>query len=174
MLYNLPKYILEQILKSLLALLTVSTLLLTNLNAKALTDIYFAGGTCETNKVSENVYEIGYGISSYGDSGVMWGISLNGGMIDTKQTDAYYYGGDFRLGITPIKNFSVYGIGALIWQDFDNGLSGGGFGYGGGAEYRLASWLAIAGEYKTYNMSYDRLGVDENYNSALVKMKFSF
>lgn len=142
-------------------------------NAETVKDFYVAGGSAEIGTTSETAYEIGYGVSGYYDSGFMWGVELNGGMIDA-QHNGYYYGGDLKLGITPIKNFSVYGLGAVIWQDFDNGLSGGGFGYGGGAEIRLTSWFALAGEYKTYSMSYDRVGVDEDYSSALMKVKFTF
>jgi hypothetical protein len=142
-------------------------------NAETVKDFYVAGGSAEIGTTSETAYEIGYGVSGYYDSGFMWGVELNVGMIDA-QRNGYYYGGDFKLGITPIKNFSVYGLGAVIWQDFDNGLSGGGFGYGGGAEIRLTSWLALAGEYKTYSMSYDRVGANEDYSSALMKVKFTF
>jgi hypothetical protein len=52
-------------------------------------------------------------------------------------------------------------------------LSGGGCGYGGGAEIRLTSWFALAGEYKTYSMSYDRVGVDEDEIHILI-FKVSF
>lgn len=157
-----------------LFLLTASTLLLSNLNAQTLKDFYVAGGSADIGTTSQSVYEIGYGVSKYFDSGFMWGMELNGGMINAERNNGYYYGGDFKLGITPIKNFSVYGLGAVIKQDFDNGLSGGGFGYGGGAEIRLASWFALAGEYKTYSIIYDRVGIDEDYISTLVKVKFTF
>lgn len=151
-----------------LALLSVGT------HAQVIKDIYFAGGSAEIGTTSETAYEIGYGVSGYFDSGFMWGVELDIGMVDAKNNNGYYYGGDVQLGFTPIKNFSLYGLGAVIWQDYDNGLSGGGFGYGAGAQYRLASWLALAGEYKTYSMSYDRVGVDEDYSSTLMKVKFTF
>lgn len=159
--------------KGFLLLAALSTLTLSHLNAHTIKDIYCAAGSVNVGTTSETAYELGYGVSSYYESGFMWGVELSGGMIDAKR-NGYYYGGDVKLGITPIKNFSVYGIGTGIWQDFDSGLSGGGFGYGGGAEYRLASWIAIAGEYKTYSMTYDRVGVDEDYSSALMKVKFTF
>lgn len=151
-----------------LALLSVGT------HAQAIKDIYFAGGSAEIGTTSETAYEVGYGVSGYFDNDFMWGVELDLGMVDAKNNNGYYYGGDFKLGFTPIKNFSLYGLGAVIWQDYDNGLSGGGFGYGAGAQYRLASWLALVGEYKTYSMSYDRVGVDEDYSSALMKVKFTF
>lgn len=158
-----------------LSILTALTLLSTVTHAQILRDIYIAGGSCETvGNASETAYEIGYGVSGYFENSFMWGVELDMGMVDAQNNNGYYYGGDFKLGITPFNNFSVYGIGAVIWQDFDNGLSGGGFGYGVGAEYRLASWLALAGEYKTYNITYDRLGVDADYSSTLMKVKFTF
>jgi hypothetical protein len=157
-----------------LFLLMASTLLLSNLNAQTLKDFYVAGGNADIGTTSQSVYEIGYGVSKYFDNGFMWGMELNGGMINAERNNGYYYGGDFKLGITPIKNFSVYGLGAVIKQDFDNGLSAGGFGYGGGAEIRLTSWFALAGEYKTYSMTYDRVRIDQDYISTLVKVKFTF
>lgn len=158
-----------------LSILTALSLLSVGTCAKTVKDLYIAGGSCETvGNASENVYEIGYGISKYFENGFMWGVELEMGMVNAQSNNGYYYGGDFKLGITPFNNFAVYGIGAVIWQDFDNGLSGGGFGYGGGAEYRFTSSFAVAGEYKTYNMTYDRLGVDADYSSALMKVKFTF
>ncbi len=159
--------------KGFLVLAALSTLTLSHLNAQTLRDIYFSGGSVKIGTTSETAYELGYGVNSYYESGFMWGAQLNGGMIDAKR-NGYYYGGDFKLGFTPFKNSSLYGLGAVIWQDFDGGLSGGGFGYGGGVEYRLAPWLAIAGEYKTYSMTYDRVEVDEDYSSTLMKVIFTF
>lgn len=157
------------------SILTAFVLFSTEIYAQTVQGVYIAGGYCKTlRNASENVYEIGYGLSKYFDNGFMWGVELDLGMVDAQSNDGYYYGGDFKLGITPFSDFAVYGIGAVIWQDFENGLSGGGFGYGGGAEYRLTSWFTLAGEYKTYNMTYDRIGVEEDYNSALLKMKFTF
>ena len=158
-----------------LSILTALALLSTVTYAQTLRDIYIAGGSCETvENASEIAYEIGYGVSGYFDNSFMWGVELDIGMVDAQNNNGYYYGGDFKLGITPFNNFTVYGIGAAIWQDYDNGLSGGGFGYGGGAEYRFTSLFAVAGEYKTYTMSYNRVGVDEDYSSALMKVKFTF
>jgi hypothetical protein len=64
---------LEQILKPILILLTTLTLSLSNLNAQTLKDFYIACGSADIGTSSETVYEIGYGVSKYFDSGFMWG-----------------------------------------------------------------------------------------------------
>jgi hypothetical protein len=98
---------------------------------------------------------IGYGFTKYWDNGILAGTSL---YLGGSGTDELYYGVDGRLGYS-YSNIGAYGIVSGLGQGLkgtnvsgDNSVTSYGFGYGAGVEYKWER-VALAAEYKTYNMS---------------------
>ena len=156
-------------MKKTLTAVAIIAILTTAANA-AVRDIHISGGTSTIANETQPIYEIGYGVSGYFDSGVMLGIDFNFGAANTAKETTYNYGADMKVGFSPIKNASIYAIGSAMSQSY---LSTNGYGFGGGAgvEYRFNAF-ATAVEYKTFSMT-TKIG-DYDFDSTQLKVKYTF
>lgn len=157
-------------MKKTLTAVAIIAILTTTANA-AVRDIHVSGGTSTIATETQPIYEIGYGVSGYFDTGLMLGVDFNFGAANTAKETTYNYGADMKLGFSPIKNTSVYAIGSAMSQSYAN-TTGYGFGYGAGIEYRFNNSFATAVEYKTYSMT-TKVG-DYDFDSSQLKVKYTF
>lgn len=71
----------------------------------------------------------------------------------TKNKTVMGYSADIRLGITPVrKTIAVYGIFAAMYQSV-NDIEYGGFGTGGGMEFKINRTTSISIDYTSFNMT---------------------
>jgi len=122
---------------------------------------------------SEMEYKLGYGVTKYFDSGIMAGVNFEVGLMNGEKENNYDYSGNVKVGFSPIKNGAVYGIGSAIYQSIGTEISGYGFGYGAGVEYRITDSFAAAVEYKTYSMTLES-GIDYDYDNTSAVLKYTF
>ena len=157
-------------MKRILTTVAAIAILTTVAANAAVRDIHISGGTSSIANETQPIYEIGYGVSGYFDSGLMLGVDFNFGAANTTKETTYNYGADMKVGFSPIKNTSVYAIGSAMSQSYAS-TTGYGFGGGGGVEYRFNSF-AIAVEYKTFSMT-TKVG-DYDFDSSQLKVKYTF
>lgn len=150
-------------------IIVATAILVTAANA-AVRDIHISGGTSTIANETQPIYEIGYGVSGYFDSGIILGVDFNFGAANTAKEITYNYGADMKVGFSSIKNASVYAIGSAMSQSYAN-TTGYGFGGGAGMEYRFNAF-ATAVEYKSYSMT-TKVG-DYDFDSTQLKVKYIF
>jgi opacity protein-like surface antigen len=143
---------------------------LTTAGNAATKDFHISGGTSTLNDKSQPIIEIGYGVTSY-INGLLAGVSFDFAGLKTEKETTYNFGGDLKLGIT-LKDTSIYGIGALLSQSYNNS-SAYGYGFGAGAEYKITNNFATALEYKSYNMTPES-GIEYDFSATTIKMKYLF
>lgn len=84
----------------------------------------------------------------------------------------YSSAADIRLGISSIKSFSLYGIGAAMYprvDDRENSV----FGSDTGVEYRITDTIAVNIDYKTFNMKPSKIGfLDYDYTKTSISVKY--
>jgi opacity protein-like surface antigen len=141
----------------------------TNVLTAALLGALALGGIAEAKEVEKGVtlraasvdfmdssrtqYGIGYGFSSFGSSGFVWGTDFELDYFDVEGKEVWGYGAALRLGYAMAHNdLQLYALGGALGQSMPGG-NGYGFGYGGGADYRLFSHFRIGAEYRTYSMT---------------------
>ena len=155
---------------------TIAALFTTGAQAEVIKDIHIGAGSADisigSTSNSDTQYNIGWGVTSYMDTGFLWGIDFELSMIDSDADPIYGFGADLKLGYNN-KSFAVYGIGAVLGQDLNNGSdSSTGTGLGAGIEYRVTDWIAISASYKTYSMASSTL--DYDYDLVHVNLKYIF
>ena len=68
------------------------------------------------------------------------------------------------------NKLALYAIGSGALQGIDN-MSGAGFGYGAGIDYRITDSFALNVEYKTYDMTSDKM---PNYTFEKINTNFKY
>lgn len=102
---------------------------------------------------TQTQYGIGYGVSSFAQSGFAWGVDFELDYLTIDDKAVWGYGAVLRLGYALLRNdLQFYALGGALTQSMPGG-NGYGFGYGGGADYRLFSHLRVGAEYRTYTMT---------------------
>lgn len=118
--------------------------------------------------------DISYKYSNYYNT-VYWGGKFSFEFGSVKDIEIYNYSVDIRLGVIPVKNVSIYGIGSVMRQSLDNRESGG-FGAGGGIEYRFNRKVSTSIDYISYNMSPTTVSTlkDYNFDKVIGSLNFNF
>ena len=118
-------------------------------------------------------YDVGFGYGTT-DSGGYWGGAFLFEYANVNNINVIGYAADIRLGLSPTNSFSLYGIGAAMYQSV-NDRENAGFGYGGGVEYRITDNIAVNMDYKTFNMKPSKIGfLDYDYTKTGVSVKYMF
>lgn len=118
-------------------------------------------------------YDAGFGYGTT-DSGFYWGGAFLFEYANVNNINVTGYAADIRLGISPTKSLSLYGIGAAMYQSV-NDRENSGFGTGGGIEYRITDTIAVNMDYKTFNMKPSHVGfLDYDYTKTSVSVKYIF
>ena len=157
--------------KKILSLVVASLAFTSALNADIkYRDIH--AGIAQANIADESSidYSLGYGYAKTFQNGIYFGGALDFDVTDINQESVYTYSVNLKLGYEVIENVALYGIGAVAYQN-----SGGGFGYGVGAEYILSDSFALSAEYQTYSVApefYTELSYD--YDKASLTLKYLF
>ena len=134
----------------------------------------------EVFEESATGFSVGYGFATdtLESSGLYWGFGFNFDMASLGEEAQFggesvmAYGGNVKLGYAPINKLGLYVMGSVMMQSIGN-ASGAGFGYGAGAEYRVAEHFAVDVEYKTHSMSLEGL-LDYDYNTVGANIKYIF
>lgn len=124
-------------------------------------------------RVSENTYQVGYGVEKTWRNNVYSSISFNFDYADFDSEYMLSYGGDLRLGAQLGAKYKIYAIGSAMQQAFSKSTSGYGFGYGGGMQYDFTKNFAGYTDFKTYDMVEEK-GNDYTFDTLLVGMKIKF
>lgn len=117
--------------------------------------------------------DISYKYASYNPVYLGWKMSFEFGNI--KDVEIYNYSVDIRLGAMPSKDVAIYGIGSIMKQSLD-GRESGGYGAGGGIEYRLTKNISTSLDYISYSMSPTTVSTlkDYHFDKAIGSLNFNF
>lgn len=148
------------------------------LQAEVNTEIRLGAGQLEANNKTATGYTIGIGMTRYFESDFLFGVDFDFTYADIefngRDRDLYGYGADLRLGYAFMDNdLSVYAIGSALRQTIGN-TTGAGFGYGFGGDYHITNSMALALEYKTYDITTDKASTDYDFESVNGSLKFIF
>ena len=118
-------------------------------------------------------YDAGFGYGTT-DSGFYWGGAFLFEYANVNNINVIGYAADIRLGLSPTKSFSLYGIGAAMYQSA-NDRENSGFGSGVGVEYRISNSIGVNVDYKTFNMTPSNVGfLNYDYTKTGVSVKYMF
>jgi opacity protein-like surface antigen len=165
-------------MKKIVSTLLVASAVASSIFAKeVVTDVHIGGASSKVLDKDSTEYNIGYGVTSYSDNNIYFGISfdLSYGEIEliNKNLNVYSYSADGKLGYAFFdKKLGAYGIVSGMYQSIDS-LNGAGFGYGAGLDYRITDHIAINLEYKTYDMKSDKMP-DYTHEKVISNIKFTF
>lgn len=143
----------------------------------AKTNISVGAASVEVGNMTGTGYDIGFGYGKYYDGGMYWGGEFFLEYADLN-VNVIGYAADIRLGYTPVntafKDFTLYGIGAAMYQSVDD-RENSGFGYGAGLEYRITNTIGVNVDYKTFNMTPSNIRfLDYDYTKTGVSVKYMF
>ena len=138
---------------------------------------YIGGASSEVLNETVSEFVFGFGADKIYNSGFVLGMNneYSYGTLpsNTTTTDKNVHTVEFdlKLGYSPFKDFSIFGLGAAAGQYIEN--SGGyGFGYGAGIDYQLTKSIVLDVRYKTYSMQ-DSL-IDYDYDKAVATLRYVF
>lgn len=156
-----------------LSLITI--FLTTFLKADKVNSFYI--GTSNAKIFNETYTELGlgFGTSGYFDSiifGLYYNLNYGNIRVENKSKEVSTFSTDLKLGYAFLnRDFSIYALGAAAFQSIGN-IDGAGFGYGGGAEYKIAKNFALNFEYKKYDMVSNK--EDYDYEKSNLHLKIIF
>lgn len=163
-------------MKKLTNLLLVSSALALNLSAQNVTDYHIGVSSAKVLEKDFTEVNIGYGANWYTQSDIYVGIVIefaygNVDLENGKSADVFSSNADLKLGYSMFdNNLALYAIGSGALQSVDT-MSGAGFGYGTGVDYRFAKNFAMNVEYKTYDMTSDKM---PNYTYEKINTNFKY
>lgn len=147
---------------------------LLSITASAETTNFIKIGTAQHTIGAENGtgYNIGYGITKITNKNILIGIDFNLDSAKINKESLTNYSGDLKVGYSFLnKKLGVYTIGSALQQSFNN-LSGYGFGYGVGVNYKIFNNIFIVAEHKTYSMT--NKYTDYDYKNTGVYLQYNF
>ena len=157
----------------------IATLLLTTVAQATPTTMNISVGVAsvDVGEKSGTGYDIGFGYGKYYDGGIYWGGEFILEYADLN-VNVIGYAADIRLGYTPVntvlKDFTLYGIGAAMYQSVDD-RENSGFGYGAGLEYRINNIVGVNLDYKTFSMTPSNVGfLNYDYTKTGASVKYMF
>lgn len=159
----------------------VSSLLALSLASSLVADNYVYVGASKADMMedqSPTIFSVGYGFSKVFRNNVMAGFSTSYHQGDFKNysgSDSSWFNGigiDFHLGYSPTKPLALYGIAGYQMQNISSSTSAGGFGYGAGVSYKVFEHVALALEYRTYDMEVSSLNINYDYNTMDALIRF--
>lgn len=163
-------------MKKLTKLAIVTSALALNLSAQSVADYHIGVSSAKVLEKDFTEVNIGYGVNWYTQSDIYVGILLefaygNLDLENNKSADVFSSNGDLKLGYSLFdKNLALYGIGSGALQSIDT-VNGAGFGYGAGVDYRFTKSFAMNLEYKTYDMTSDKM---PNYTYEKINTNFKY
>lgn len=165
-------------MKKLTKLAVVTSALALNLSAQNVVDYYIGVSSAKVLEKDFTEVNIGYGVNWYTQSDIYVGIILefaygNVDLENSKSADVFSSNGDLKLGYSIFdNNLALYVLGSGALQSIDS-MNGAGFGYGGGIDYKFTKNFAINLEYKTYDMTSDKIP-DYTYEKINTNFKYTF
>lgn len=159
----------------------LSSLLVLSLASSLMAESYVYVGASKADMMDEQsttTFSIGYGFSKVFSNCVMAGFSTSyhqGDYEESSVSDSSWFNGigvDFHLGYSPTKPFALYGIAGYQMQAISSSTSAGGFGYGAGVSYKFFEHVALALEYRTYDMEVPSLDYKYDYDTMDALIRF--
>lgn len=163
-------------MKKITKLAIVTSALTLNLSAQTVSDYHIGVSSAKVLDKDFVELNVGYGANFYTQSNIFFGIAIElaYGQVDLeniKSADVITSNGDFKLGYAMLENkLALYAIGSGALQGIDS-MSGAGFGYGAGIDYRITDSFALNVEYKTYDMTSDKM---PNYTFEKINTNFKY
>lgn len=163
-------------MKKLTNLLLVSSALALNLSAQNVTDYHIGVSSAEVLNKTFTEVNLGYGVNWNTQSDIYVGIALdlafgNVDLENGKNLNIFTSTADLKLGYEMFDDkLGLYVLGTGALQSLDS-MSGAGFGYGGGIDYKFTKSFAMNVEYKTYDMTSDKM---PNYTYEKINTNFKY
>lgn len=140
-------------------------------------NFHLSAGSMKIGDDTGSLVSIGYeGDNLKTTNGFYWGFGMDFGVGRANSVNTYNLSANLKLGYSPIKNLAVYGMVVPMIQSYDNN-SAYGFGFGGGADYKISKHFDVSLEYTKYNMSIDSNGYyggDYDMNIAALSIGYRF
>ena len=161
--------------KQILSLVVASLALSSALNADIkYRDFHLGVSQASIAGESNIAYTIGYGYASTLKNGIYFGGSFDYDIVNSQEVTTYAYGVNMKLGYEVINKLAVYGLGSAMYQSIGNS-TGGGFGYGAGAEYVISDSFSVSSEYSTHSIAPEFLTeFSYEYDKVSVTLKYLF
>jgi opacity protein-like surface antigen len=165
-------------MKKLTKLAIVTSALALNLSAQNVIDYHIGVSSAKVLDKDFTELNIGYGFNIYTQNDFYVGLVLgfafgNVDLDNSKTADVFGTNADLKLGYSMFDNdLALYAIGSGALQSVDT-MSGAGFGYGAGVDYRFSKNFALNIEYKTYDMTSDKMP-DYTYEKINTNFKYTF
>lgn len=161
--------------KQILSLVVASLALTSALNADINYSDFHVGVTQATIADESNIgYTLGYGYAKTFQNGVYLGGAFDFDFVNLDEALSSSYGANIKLGYEVVNDLALYGIGAVTYQSIGSS-TGGGFGYGAGAEYIISDSFALSVEYTTYSIAPEFLTeFSYDYSKAALTLKYLF
>ncbi|MDF1878133.1 hypothetical protein JHD46_00610 [Sulfurimonas sp. SAG-AH-194-C20] len=161
--------------KQILSLVVASLALTSALNADMKYSDFHAGVIQASIDGQSNIgYTVGYGYAKTFQNGVYFGGSFDFDIVTMEEMSSYSYGANMKLGYEVVEHLALYGLGAVMYQSIGSS-TGGGFGYGAGAEYIISDSFATSIEYATYSIAPEFLQeFAYDYNKLSLTLKYLF
>lgn len=165
-------------MKKITKIALVASALTLNLYAETVSDLHIGASNAEVLTKSFTEFNIGYGASVYTQSHIFLGMGLdfaygNLDLENQKSAEVYTYSADFKLGYALLDDkLALYALGVGALQSIDS-VNGAGFGYGAGVDYRITKNIALNLEYKTYDMTSDKMP-NYTYEKINSNLKYTF
>ncbi|MDT8339330.1 MAG: outer membrane beta-barrel protein, partial [Sulfurimonas sp.] len=140
--------------------------------------VYVGASKADIMEQSTTTFSIGYGFSKVFSNCVMAGFSTayhQGDFEDSSAMGSSWFNGigvDFHLGYSPTKPLALYGIAGYQVQAISSSTSADGFGYGAGVSYKVLEHVALALEYRTYDMEVPSLDYKYDYDTVDALIRF--
>lgn len=163
-------------MKKLTKFAIVTSALALNLSAQNVTDYHIGVSSAKILEKDFTEVNVGYGVNWYTQSDIYVGIVIefaygNVDLEDGKSADVFSSNADLKLGYSMFdNNLALYAIGSGALQSVDT-MNGAGFGYGAGVDYRFTKNFAMNLEYKTYDMTSDKM---PNYTYEKINTNFKY
>lgn len=164
-------------MKKITKLAILASVLTANLSADSIGDLHIGASSAKVLEKDFTEFNIGYGANVYTQSHIFLGMVLDFayGSLDLENitADVFTYSGDLKAGYALFDDkLAVYAIGTGTFQSIDS-MNGAGFGYGAGVDYRITKNIALNLEYKTYDMTSDKMP-DYTYEKINSSLKYTF
>jgi len=148
------------------------------IHADQTTDLRFGVGEVKAGNEAATSFGIGFGGTTYLENNFILGLVFNFSYADikinNKDENLYGYSSDMKLGYSLHQyGLDSYIIGSALYQSIGS-INGVGVGYGAGIDYRFTEEIALVLEYKTYDITTEKLSTNYTYDLATGFLKFIF
>jgi hypothetical protein len=119
-------------------------------------------------------WSVGAGISAVVNDNIYLGTNIDADVVTVHSDTITSLMGEIKAGYVFTPKIVGYGLVGVKASDYKGSKNGVGLGIGAGVEYNLCPKMAIAAEYKVYDMTAESNVQDFKNDSVGVKFKYFF